>query len=106
MKRNCDRLSDSLDTPIGDEGKVVSDFMVSDFDLEEYILVRIEHMPDCGTERFLKSLSEIQRKILELKMEKVSICEIKTKLKLSNKQYEDHMKTIRQNRILNDYLNR
>ena len=101
MKRNCDRLSDTLDTPIGDEGKVVSDF-----DLEEYILVRIEHMPDCSTERFLKSLSEIQRKILELKMEKVSICEIKTKLKLSNKQYEDHMKTIRQNRILNDYLNR
>ena len=42
-------------------------------------------------ERYLKSLSNIQRKIIELKMQNVEIHIIKKQLGLTDKQYSNHM---------------
>lgn len=95
MKRTCDRITDSLDAPIGDEGMTLCDFLISDFNLEEYVLMQSECFGEEKVEIFLSGLSKVQRSIIELKMKEVSVLKIKERLKLTNEQYINYMKSIR-----------
>lgn len=90
----------SLDAPIGNEdNSTLGDYIVGESCVEE------EVMGDSNEriERCLESLSSIQRKIIELKMEGISVEEVKQQLNLNNSEYENHMKAIKENRTVIDF---
>lgn len=100
-KRIADRTCVSLDTPIGDEnGSTLADMLPSGFDIEEELAEEIGISSDERVQKYLSSLSNIQRQIVEMKMNEVSGADIKKKLHITNSEYEDNMKSIRENRLI------
>ena len=92
-KRKADRMSVSIDTPVGDgESVTLGDMIASDIDVEKEVLREDTDTSGEHIERYLSSLSKIQRKIIELKMRNVEVNRIKEKLGLTDKQYVSHMK--------------
>lgn len=95
-KRRADRLSVSIDAPIGEsENTTIGDMLASDFDIEEEALDKIGVSNDEKVEKYLNGLSSVQRQIVELKMNDVTISEIKCNLNLTDGQYEDHCRQIK-----------
>lgn len=95
-KRRADRLSVSIDTPIGEsENATIGDLLASDFDIEKEALDKIGVSNDEKVEKYLNGLSSVQRQIVEMKMNDVPILEIKKHLNLSESQYEEHCKQIK-----------
>lgn len=103
-KRKADRLSLSMDTPIGEEENVtISDTLASDINVEKEVLEKAEIPCDEKIEAYLSNLSKVQRKIVEMKMAEIPVKTIKERLKLSDKQYEGHcsqMKSFRNTQVL------
>lgn len=96
QKRQGDRTAVSMDAPIGeDDSLTIGDTIRSDFSMETVTEWMFEDCYDEKIEKYLSSLSAIQRKIIELKMEDIPVSEIKKKLKLSDKQYEQHCNEIK-----------
>lgn len=92
-KRRADRMAVPIDMPLGDgDNQILADRLVSDTDIEEEVLGG----KDERIERYLTSLSGVQRKIVELKMYQADTALIKKKLNLSDKQYEAHMRQVKQ----------
>ena len=90
----------SLDAPISDEdNSTLGDYINDDFCVEEEVIGDSSERVECC----LNSLSNIQRKIIELKMEGISVEEVKQQLNLSNSEYESHMKAIKENRTVIDF---
>lgn len=84
-------LNLSIDTPIDDESDLtIGDTLLSDFDINKALTENTNSLEDERVERFLNSLSKIQRQIVEMKMEGIPVFEIKEKLGLSDKQYNRH----------------
>ncbi|WP_395546807.1 MULTISPECIES: DUF262 domain-containing protein [unclassified Lacrimispora] len=95
-KRRADRLSVSIDTPIGEsENATIGDLLASDFDIEKEALDKIGVSNDEKVEKYLNGLSSVQRKIVEMKMDNATISEIKCNLNLTDGQYEDHCRQIK-----------
>lgn len=93
-KRQADKNSISIDTPIGDDTTLtLGDMIASNIDIEKEILGdNSDIIMDEKIERYLNSLTRIQRKIIEMKMEDVEVQSIKEKLGLTDSQYNSHMK--------------
>ena len=90
----------SLDAPISDEdNSTIGDYIDGEFCVEEEVMGDSNERVECC----LESLSSIQRKIIELKMEGISVEEVKQQLNLSNSEYESHMKSIKENRTIIDF---
>lgn len=90
----------SLDAPISDEdNSTIGDYIDGEFCVEEEAIGDSNERVECC----LESLSSIQRKIIELKMEGISVEEVKQQLNLSNSEYESHMKAIKENRTIIDF---
>ena len=87
----------SLDTP-AEDGINIEEKVASDFNIENETDLNFES--DDKVELFMNSLSNIQRKILELKMEDYSVDEIKQKMNISDTEYNKAMKSIRMNENL------
>ena len=86
----------SIDTPIGDEdGLTIGDTLQSDFDMDSAVLGDFEDVYDEKMEKYLKNLSEIQRKIIELKMEEVPVQDILDRLHITNREYEQYCSDIK-----------
>jgi len=83
----------SIDMSIGEEdGTTIKDTLQSDFDVGE------ELSEDCQDEKikeFLIGLTKIQRQIAEMIMYDYSVAEIKSKLKLSDKEYIDNFNAMK-----------
>ncbi|MSS11735.1 hypothetical protein FYJ38_24320 [Clostridium sp. WB02_MRS01] len=95
-KRKADRLSSSLDTPIGeDEGMTLGDTLASNYSVESVALDKICTLKDESTQKYLNSLSPKQKQIAELIMNEYEPSEIKKNLGLSDKQYNDYLKDMR-----------
>lgn len=91
----------SIDAPIGDESEsTLADMLPSDFDIEAELAEEIGISDDERVQKYLSSLSNTQRQIVEMKMNGVSGTEIKKKLHITNSEYEDNMKSIRENRLI------
>lgn len=91
-KRRADRMSVSIYLPIGDDETItLGDMILADIDIEKEVLDD-GMIQDERIKRYLGSLSEIQRRILELKMQNVKVQYIKQYLGLTNKQYLSHMR--------------
>ena len=93
-KRKSDRLSVSLDTPIGeDEGATLGDILSSDFNLEKEVLGDAE-TDNLKIEKYLHKLSKMQRRIVGFLSEGYSPSEIQELLHIENKRYLDNIKAI------------
>lgn len=91
LKRQADKKSISIDTPIGEEGNVtIGDTIPSDFNIEKEVFTEKEDK----IEKYLGKLSKVQRMIVELLAGGYKPMEIKEILHISNKQYSDHIKAI------------
>ena len=96
LKRKADKTAISLDAPISSEGaSTIGDFLCSDFD----IMKELEEMKGVlweeNVEKYLTSLTKIQREILNLKMQGMTSEQIKSCLHLTNKQYEQNVQEIK-----------
>lgn len=87
----------SFDAPVED-GIDLCEKVASDFNIENESDIDFES--DDKVELFMNSLSNTQRKILELKMMNYSIDEIKQKLNISDVEYNAAMKSIKMNENL------
>lgn len=89
----------SFDAPINDEdSSTLSDYVSDNIDIENEIIKNV--CKDENIETFLNSLSNNQRNIIELKMEEYTLDEIKKKLNISDREYNNAMKSIRMNENL------
>lgn len=92
-KRKADRMSVPIDMPIGDEeNSTLADMIASNIDIEKEVLEDNTDVMDERIEKYLSSLSKIQRKIIEMKMKNVEVNLIKEQLALTDKQYLSHMR--------------
>lgn len=87
----------SLDAP-ADDGIDIKEKVASDFNIENETDIDFES--DDKVELFMSSLSNLQRKILELKMMNYSVDEIKQRLNITDAEYNAAMKSIRTNENL------
>lgn len=95
-KRITDRMVISIDAPVGgDTDATVGDMIPSGFDVETVVMEDMNHMYNERIERYLSSLSSVQRQIVEMKMGELSVSEIKKQLRLSEKQYQQHCKAMK-----------
>lgn len=95
IKRRADRNTVSLDAPVGEEETALGDTIPAAFDVEAILLEKMCVSQDGRVERYLSSLNQIQRKILEWKMKEMPIPEIKKRLGLSDKQYNQNCEELR-----------
>ena len=84
----------SLDAPT-EETNDIKEKIASDYNIEEES--EFDFDTDENIEKFMSSLSNIQRKILEMKMKEVPTEEIKSELALSDVKYNKEMKSIKLN---------
>lgn len=88
-KRGADRLSVSMNTPVGD-GLTVGDLIPSDFDIDQVAFGETDPCYSGRLEEYFHSLSRVQREIMELKMDSVPVPEIRRRLRLSKRQYDQN----------------
>lgn len=96
QKRQADKMALSWETPVGDEGSsTLNDMIASNINIEKEILGEdADIIMDEKIERYLNSLSKIQRKIIEMKMQNVEVQNIKEELGLTDSQYSSHMQEV------------
>lgn len=89
-KRKADRMSVSIDTPIGDdENSTLGDMIASDFNVEREVLKDNEEEYSSKMLLYLNRLSSIQKEVLKLNMAGYLPAEIREVLHISEKQYAD-----------------
>lgn len=89
-KRKADRMSISIDMPIGDdENSTVGDMLVDSFDMEREIFEDKEEQYSKRMLLYLSKLSKLQKKVLKLTAAGYSSDEIEDALHISSKQYAD-----------------
>ena len=90
----------SLDAPISEEdNSTIGDYLSAKYNIEDDIIGDNDDI----VENCLNCLPITQRKIIELKMEDIPVEDIKQKLNLSNSEYENHMKSIMENKAIIDF---
>ena len=94
-KRKADRMSISIDAPLDDNNSTLGDILSDKFDIETELEERNGECNDEKIEKFLKSLPQIQRQILEMKMEDISVNEIKASLRLTDIEYNKQFSQIK-----------
>lgn len=91
----------SIDAPLKDsENMSIGDTLQSDFDMDAKLNECMGGIGDERVEMFLDNLPKVQRQIVEMKMEEIPVSLIKKRLDLTQKQYEDNMNAIRENRMI------
>lgn len=89
-KRKADRMSISIDTPIGDdENSTVGDMIAGDFSIEKELFDKNKDGYSNKTMQYLSRLSPVQKEVLRLSMAGYLPNEIREELHISEKQYTD-----------------
>lgn len=95
-KRKADRMSISIDTPIGDdEDFTIGDMIAADFTIEKEIFDKNEEGYSKRMLLYLNRLSNLQKEILRLSTAGYLPGEIREELHISEKQYADCYAAIR-----------
>lgn len=97
IKRQSDRKSVSIETPVGEDDSTIGDFLCSSTDIESELLDEQDILCDEKVKKYLDSLSSVQRKIVEMKMNDIPVSKIKNKLGLSDREYNNYMNGVRMN---------
>lgn len=94
-KRRADRMSVSIDTPIGDdENSTIGDMIVDKFSVEKEIFDKDEEGYSRRMLVYLNRLSSLQKEVLRLNIAGYLPEEIKDELHISEKEYADCYATI------------
>lgn len=89
-KRKTDRMSISIDTPIGDdESSTIGDMIAGDFTIEKEIFEKDEEGYSKRMLLYLSKLSNLQKEVLRLNVAGYLPGEIREELHISEKQYAD-----------------
>lgn len=89
-KRKADRMSISIDTPIGDdENSTIGDMIASDFSIEKEVFEGNEEEYSRRMLLYLSRLSSLQKEVLRLNIAGYLPSEIRDELHISEKQYAD-----------------
>lgn len=89
-KRKADRMSISIDTPIGDdENSTIGDMIASDLTIEKEIFEENEEGYSKRMLLYLSRLSNLQKEVLRLNTAGYLPEEIKEELHINEKQYAD-----------------
>ena len=89
-KRKADRMSISIDTPIGDdENCTIGDMIASDFSIEKELFEGNEEGYSQRMLQYLSRLSTLQKEVLRLNIVGYLPNEIREELQLSEKEYAD-----------------
>ena len=89
-KRRADRMSISIDTPIGDdENSTIGDMIADSFSIEKEVFENNEEGYSKRMLLYLSRLSTLQKEVLRLNMAGYQPNEIKEELHISDKQYAD-----------------
>ena len=95
-KRKADRMSISIDTPIGDdENSTIGDMIAGDFSIEKEIFEKDEEGCSKRMLLYLSRLSNLQKEVLRLNIAGYLPGEIREELHISEKQYADCYAAIR-----------
>ena len=79
--------------PVGDEENyTLADQIPSNINIEKEVLEKSMDFMDQKIQDYLGSLSRIQRKIIEMKMQDIETNSIKKQLNLTDKQYQQYMR--------------
>ena len=92
-KRRADRMSISLDSPVGNDGLTIGDILADNFDMEKEIFGEINTLT-FKLEKYLAMLSKKQRIVLELLSYCYKAAEIQKILHVSQKEYADMIECI------------
>ena len=96
-KRKADKTALSLDESVGndEDNSTLGDMIASNINIEKEILGDdADIIMNEKIERYLDSLSKIQRKIIEMKMQNIEVQHIKEQLGLTDSQYSSHMQEV------------
>lgn len=89
-KRKADRMSVSIDTPIGDdENSTIGDMIADDFSVETEIIGKDEKGYSKRMLAYLDRLSNLQKEVLRLNIAGYLPGEIREELHISEKEYAD-----------------
>ena len=89
-KRKADRMSISIDTPIGDdENCTIGDIIADDFTIEKELFEEKEEGYSKRMLMYLSRLSDLQKEVLRLNIAGYFPSEIKEELHISERQYAD-----------------
>lgn len=89
-KRKADRMSISIDTPVGDdENSTIGDMIAGDLTIEKEIFDRNEEGYSKRMLLYLSKLSNLQKEVLRLNIAGYLPNEIREELHISEKQYAD-----------------
>ena len=89
-KRRADRMSVSIDTPIGDdENSTIGDMIADDFSIEKEVFEKKEEGYSRKMLLYLSRLSAVQKEVLRLNIAGYLPGEIREELHISEKQYAD-----------------
>ena len=89
-KRTADRMSISIDTPVGDdENSTIGDMIAGDFSIEKEIFEKDEEGYSKRMLLYLSRLSNLQKEVLRLNIAGYLPGEIREELHISEKQYAD-----------------
>lgn len=89
-KRKADRMSVSIDTPVGEDEKfTIGETIKSDFDIEKEIFQDSEEMYSSKMLLYLSKLSTLQKEVLEYIAAGYLPSEIKEELHINDKQFTD-----------------
>lgn len=86
----------SIDTPVeGYHSGSIKDIIPSGFSIETSLIENQEGFQDERIEAYFRQLSKIQRQILRMKMDDMTVPAIREALGITGKQYDRHMSAIR-----------
>ena len=89
-KRKADRMSISIDTPVGEEKNLtLGDTIADDFDVEKEVLEDDEEEYSSKMLLYLSKLSNLQKEVLKLNIAGYLPNEIREELHISEKEYAD-----------------
>ena len=89
-KRKADRMSISIDTPIGDdENTTIGDMIADGFSIEKEVFEKDEEGYSRKMLLYLSKLSNLQKEVLKLNIAGYLPGEIREELHISEKQYSD-----------------
>ena len=95
-KRKADRMSISIDTPIGDdENSTIGDMIADEFSIEKKIFEEDEEGYSRKMLLYLSRLSNLQKEVLKLNISGYLPEEIREELHISEKEYADCYAAIR-----------
>lgn len=89
-KRKADRMSISIDTPVGeDKSLTLGDTIADDFDVEKEVLEDDEEEYSSKMLLYLSKLSNLQKEVLKLNIAGYLPNEIRKELHINEKEYAD-----------------